>query len=176
MQQRCYSSPVTYSGLGTQLRTMLDLMDGDVATVLADLGEPDYRPRFTPIVRALVALGPQPIRSLAAAVGVTHSAASQTVAAMKRQDLVDLVAGTDGRERIVALTAKTRALLPKLEAEWAATEAAAAELDAELPYPLSDLVAEVMTALERRSFRKRIEESAWTAAHPEFARAIGHRS
>jgi DNA-binding MarR family transcriptional regulator len=164
---------VSYSGLGTRLRTMLELMDSDVASILSDLGEPDYRPRFTPVVRALVDLGPLSIRALASAIGVTHSAASQTVAQMKRQDLVHLAAGSDGRERIVDLTTKARALLPKLEAEWAATEAAAAELDAELPYPLDDLVTAVLAALEQRSFRRRIEESGWMAAHPEFARAIG---
>lgn len=167
---------MTYSGLGTQLRALLELMDGDVATIMADLGEPDYRPRFSPVVRALVDLGPLPIRALAAATGVTHSAASQTVAQMKRQDLVSLSAGSDARERIVGLTARARALVPKLEAEWAATESAVAELDAELPYPLTDLIPAVFAALEQRPFRRRIEESAWVREHSEFARAIGTRT
>ncbi len=165
-----------FAGLGTQLRAALEMMDGDVATVMTDLGEPDYRPRFSPVVRALAARGPSPIRDLASAVGVTHSAASQTVAQMKRQGLVDLTAGADGRERIVALTDRARALKPKLDAEWAATESATAELDAELPYPLSDLVIALLAALRERSFRTRIEQSAWVRDHPEFAAAIGTRS
>ena len=176
IQQHCYSCPVTFSGLGTTLRTMLELMDDDVATVLADLGEPEYRPRFTPVVRALVELGPLSIRSLAAATRVTHSAASQTVAAMNRQDLVSLQPGSDARKRIVHLTERSRALLPTLEAEWAATESAAAELEAELPYPLSDLVEAVLAALRERPFRQRIEESAWAKANPEFGVAIGTRT
>ena len=71
----------TFAGLGTRMRhllELLELLDGDVARVYADLGVPDYRPRYSPVVRALVALGPLSIRDLASAVGVTHSAARRT--------------------------------------------------------------------------------------------------
>jgi hypothetical protein len=37
-------------------------------------------------------------------------------------------------------------LLPKIEAEWAATASAAAELDGELPFPLADLVPAINAA------------------------------
>ena len=148
------------AGLGTRLRHVLELLDGDVAKVYADLGLDDYRPRFSPIVRALVAMGPMPIRDLAHAVSVTHSAASQTVAQMSRCGLVTLEAGADARQRIVHLTAKARSVLPTIEAEWAATQAAADELEAELPFPLSDVLAATVRALERRPFRQRVAEVA----------------
>jgi hypothetical protein len=82
------------------MRHVLELLDGDVARVYADLGVPDYRPRYSPVVRALVALGPLSIRDLAGAVGVTHSAASQTAAQMARHGLLTLETGTDARQRI----------------------------------------------------------------------------
>ena len=154
-----------YSGLGTQLRHVLDLMEADIAGVLTDLGLPDYRPRFSPIVRALVALGPLSIRDLASAVFVTHSAASQTVAEMNRRGYVTLVPGRDARQRVVHLTERTRQALPAIQAEWDATSAAAAQLDAELPYPLSELVPAIAAALERKPFRQRMAESA-PAGHP----------
>ncbi len=160
------------TGLGTQLRHVLDLMDGDVATVLTDLGVTGYRPRFSPVVRALVALGPVPIRDLATAISVTHSAASQTVAQMSARGLVVLLPGEDARQRVVHLTAKARALLPTIEAEWAATASAAAEMDAELPFPLAEIVPAIADALTRRSFRQRITESQWASAHPEFTAAL----
>jgi hypothetical protein len=53
---------ITHRGLGTLMRHVLELLDGDVARVYADLGVPDYRPRYSPVVRALVALGPLSIR------------------------------------------------------------------------------------------------------------------
>ncbi|GGL38370.1 MarR family winged helix-turn-helix transcriptional regulator [Planomonospora parontospora] len=146
--------------LGTRLRHLLELLDADVAAVYAELGEAGFRPRFTPVLRALAAFGPSSIRELADAIGVTHSAASQTVAHMAGEGFVVLAPGADARRRIVHLTAKAEALLPMLEAEWAATAAAAAELDAELSFPLSRLVDEVLEALSRRPMRQRIADVA----------------
>jgi DNA-binding MarR family transcriptional regulator len=159
-------------GLGTQLRQVLDLMEADIAGVLADLGLDDYRPRFSVYLRAIVTVGPVPIRDLARAIRVTHSAASQTVAEMARRGLVELRPGADGRQRIVHLTAGARAILPAVEAEWDATSSAAAELDAELPFPLSDLVPAIAAALGRKPFRNRIAESAWAREHPLFVAAL----
>jgi len=147
------------AGLGTRLRHVLDLLEGDVSRFFADIGLPDYRPRYSAVVRALLARGPLPIRDLAREVGVTHSAASQTVAQMRKTGLVELAPGDDARQRIVSLTEKTRALLPILEAEWAATTEAADRLEAELPYPLRDLLDAILQALERKPFRERIGET-----------------
>ncbi|MBG0827906.1 MarR family transcriptional regulator [Planomonospora sp. ID67723] len=145
--------------LGTRLRHLLELLDGDVAAVYADLGLEGFRPRFTPVVRALAASGPSSIRDLARVIGVTHSAASQTVAQMARSGLVAVAPGEDARQRIVRLTPEAEALVPVLEAEWAATAAAAAGLEAELSFPLSRLVDEVLAALSRRPMRQRIMEA-----------------
>jgi DNA-binding MarR family transcriptional regulator len=166
------AKPQSLVGLGTLLRHVLDEMDGDIATVLSDLGMPGYRPRFSPVVRALVTLGPVPISDLARAIGVTHSAASQTVAQMASRGFVELRPGEDARQRVVRLTAKARALLPKIDAEWAATASAAAEMDAELPFPLAELVPAIAEALERRSFRQRMLDSSWAREHPEFVATL----
>lgn len=45
---------------------------------------------------------------------------------MARHGLLTLEPGTDARQRIARLTDRARALLPLIEAEWAATSAAAA--------------------------------------------------
>ncbi|SDL12010.1 MarR family winged helix-turn-helix transcriptional regulator [Nonomuraea jiangxiensis] len=145
------------TGLGTLLRHVHELMDGAISDHYADLGLPEYRPRFSPVVRTLVSQGPMAIRDLATAIGVTHSAASQTVVEMRRCDLVTLEKGADARQRIVHLTPKAQATLPEIEAEWAATERAVRELDAELPVPLAEVLRATVEALERRPFRDRIE-------------------
>jgi DNA-binding MarR family transcriptional regulator len=144
--------------IGTQLRHVLELLDGDVAKVYQELGLPEYRPRFSPIVRTLVAEGPLSIRELASAVGVTHSAASQTVAQLGKAGFVSLEPGADARQRIVHLTDKTRELLPTIEAEWQATIAAMSALDKELSAPLSLVLSELVTAIDRRPFRTRIAD------------------
>ena len=155
--------------LGTRLRHALELMDGDVAQACADLGLAGYRPRYSAVVRVLVSGGACSIGELAEATGVTHSAASQTVAQMRRDGLVAMASGTDGRRRIVRLTPKARRLLPAIEAEWAATAEAAAHLDAELPYPLTTLVEALHEALLRRPFRQRIADAARTSHSPAVA-------
>jgi DNA-binding MarR family transcriptional regulator len=144
--------------IGTRLRHVLELLDGDVAKVYLELGLPEYRPRFSPIVRTLVADGPSSIRELAKAVGVTHSAASQTVAQLTKAGLVTLEPGEDARQRIVHLTDKTRELLPTIEAEWQATTAALAELDAELTAPLGQILGEIVAAVTRKPLRERIAD------------------
>jgi DNA-binding MarR family transcriptional regulator len=160
-------------GLGTRLRHLFDLLDGDVARVYADLGLADYRPRFSPVVRAIVTLGPSSIRDIARVIGVTHSAASQTVAQMSRCGLVALEPGDDGRQRIVRLTDRARSLLPVIDAEWAATEAAVAGLDAELPVPLGEMLAAVLRAVERRPMRARIADAARALGDPALGPLYG---
>jgi DNA-binding MarR family transcriptional regulator len=146
--------------LGTRLRHLLELMDGDVAAVYDGLGLPGFRPRYVPAVRILAAGGPCSIRDLARAVGVTHSAASQTVAQMVKDGLVVLERGVDARQRLARLSPRAEELLPVMNAEWDATVAAAAAFEAELSYPLSRLIDEAVAALERRPMRRRIADAA----------------
>ncbi len=142
--------------LGTRLQELLELLDGDVAAVYADLGLAGFRPRYTPVLRHLLSHGPAPISDLARATGVSHSAASQTVAQLVRDGLVSTAPGTDARQRIVSPTPRAEQIRAALDTEWAATSAAAAALEAELPYPLHRLLEEALAALRRRPFRDRI--------------------
>jgi DNA-binding MarR family transcriptional regulator len=148
--------------LGLRVRAVLDRMDADVAKVLADLGITDYRPNFSAVIRYVLENGAVTIRDIARGTGVTHSAMSQRVAEMRRRGLVELVPGTDGRERFVHLSDTALALQPALDAEWDATAAAFDALNKELTASLSQVVDEMNAALERRSFRDRIADVAAT--------------
>jgi DNA-binding MarR family transcriptional regulator len=152
--------------LGTLVRRLIELLDGEVEAAYAAAGLA-WRPRYTPVLRALLALGPASIKALAGQIGISHSAVSQTVAQMKKDELVTLEPGADGRERIVALTANAQAMLPALRRQWAATNAAADALDAELSAPLSGVVAEAIAALSRRPFGDRIAAAAQPLPSPE---------
>lgn len=145
--------------LGTRLNLLLDLYDAAVAELYADLGLPGFRPRFTPVVRVVAEAEPCSIRHIADATGVTHSAASQTVARMLKAGLVSTEPGPDARTRLVTLTQRARSLLPTLEAEYAATTAAAIELEGELSTPLNRLLDEVFEALRRRPMGQRIRDA-----------------
>ena len=142
-------------GLGTQLRHLIELLDGAVAAAYEEEGI-DYRPRYTPVMRAL-ANGALSVGDIAAAAGITQPAATQTVALMRKHDLVDVAPSpTDARQKIVRLSKRGQALLPRLQRCWRATAAAAAGLDADLPHPLSDTLAHAIAALEQRPFGARI--------------------
>jgi DNA-binding MarR family transcriptional regulator len=152
--------------LGTALRHLLEQLDSGVAQLYTDLGLPGFRPRFTPFVRVLRRRGPSSITDLATEIGVTHSAASQTVAALRNWGLVELRPGTDARSRIAHLTGRAIELLPTLDAEWAATRAAAEELEAELPMPLHQVVAAATEALRRRPYAERVAAAAKQQSPP----------
>ena len=143
-------------GLGTQLRHLIASLDGDVQQIYAARGEP-FRPRFFPIVQSLLRHGACGVNALAQATGVTQPAATQTLAEMARLGLVALSPGRDRRERKAELTNEGRRLAERLRPVWEAVEGAAAELDAELPSPLAATLAGALAALDRTSFRERIE-------------------
>jgi DNA-binding MarR family transcriptional regulator len=132
-------------------------MDDGIAEVYEHLGIEGVRPRFS---MALIFLdsGPLSILQLAREVGVTHSAMSQTVAAMRASGLIRSAPGADARSRIVELTPAGHALAPILKAEWDATEAAIEELEQEVPYALSRVIVDLRAALDSRSFAERVEQ------------------
>lgn len=145
-------------GLGTRLRHLLALLDGDVERAYREGALRGYRPRYTPVVRALQQLGPASLKAIAAHARTSHSAVSQTVAQMRRAGWVESRRGTDARERRVAMTPKLAALQPRLERQWRATAAAAHALDAELGRSLRLTVDEAIAALERRPFAERLRQ------------------
>nr|WP_238985791.1 winged helix DNA-binding protein [Kineococcus radiotolerans] len=142
-----------------RLRPLQDLlagMDDQIAAVYTQHGIDGVRPRFSKALIRLHHRGPLSIKALAQQVGVTHSAMSQTVTAMRHAGLTNSTAGDDARTRTVTLTDAGAALVPFLEAEWRATEAAWAELDAEVPRGLQQVVEDLGAALRERSFAERV--------------------
>lgn len=151
------SDPTASPGRWHALHTLLADMDSQIESLYAERGIRGVRPRFAyPLIR-LAHTGPLTIRELADSLDRSHSAMSQTITAMRREGLVDTEPGADARTRRVTLTDRSRALVPFLEAEWRATEAAVAELDDEVSHPLSAVVTELERALERRPMRDRID-------------------
>jgi DNA-binding MarR family transcriptional regulator len=137
------------------MREIFDRMDASIAEVYAELGIVGVRPRFSMAIMFLEG-GPLSIRELSHEVNVTHSEMSQTVSAMKKDGLIRSAPGTDARNRMIELTPAGRALIEPLRAEWYATEAVLAELDAEVPYALGQLISDLRAALDRRSFTERL--------------------
>lgn len=149
------------------LRLLLEAMDADIARLYAEAQIDGLKPSWVLELLRLHAQGPMTIAELARSVERTHSAMSQKVAAMRTAGWVRTSAGTDARSKTVALTAKASRIVGRLAAEWRATEAAVAEIEAEIPYPLSQAVTDIEEALRRKSFHDRIAEkltidTAWS--------------
>ncbi|WP_235075744.1 MarR family winged helix-turn-helix transcriptional regulator [Asticcacaulis sp. AC460] len=145
--------------MGALVRHLIECLDGEVEKSYEAQGLA-WRPRYTPVLRALMELGPASIKTVALKIGISHSAVSQTVSQMTREGLVELRKGDDGRERILVLTAKTQVMVPELQRHWLAVNAAADQLDAELSAPLSSIVREALAALDARRFGERISAAA----------------
>ncbi|MEW9534202.1 MarR family winged helix-turn-helix transcriptional regulator [Microbispora sp. NPDC049125] len=133
-------------------------MDADIARLYSGRRIEGLKPSFVMELLRLHARGPMTITELADSVGHTHSALSQKVAAMRAAGWVRTVAGDDARSKKVTLTDDARAIVGRLAAEWRATEAAIAEIEAEIPYPLTRVVTDIERALARKSFHDRIAE------------------
>jgi DNA-binding MarR family transcriptional regulator len=145
--------------LGTQLRHLIDLLDGAVGAAYVKAGL-DYRPRYTPVLRALLVDEPMTIGEIAEATGLTQPAVTQTVTLMAKNGLVRVRPSTDdARKKTVRTSRRGREMLPRLQECWQATAAAARSLDAELPHGLSALLAHAIEALERKPFDQRIAEA-----------------
>ncbi|MFI7540320.1 MarR family winged helix-turn-helix transcriptional regulator [Actinoplanes sp. NPDC049599] len=137
---------------------LLGDMDADIAGLYAEAGIDGVRTRFVGPIIELSRSGPLTIKGLAERRQVSHSAMSQTVAAMRKAGLVEAAADSDGRARRVQLTARSREIVPFLQAEWRATEATVLALDAELPYPIMRVVADIRAALATRPFARRLRD------------------
>jgi len=145
--------------LGTQLRHLIELLDGAVQDAYVVIGL-DYRPRYTPVMRALIADEPLTIGEIAERAGLTQPAVTQTVALMAKQGLVRVTVGKkDARCKIVSLSPFARQLVPELELCWRATASAAQSLEAELPHSLTDTLALTISALKNTPFGDRIQSA-----------------
>jgi DNA-binding MarR family transcriptional regulator len=133
-------------------------MDEEIARIYADNGIADLKPSWVTVILKLHAHGPMTIAELARSLEQTHSALSQKVAAMRGQGWLATGPGPDARSKQVRLTARAEQIAGQLAAEWNATEASLEELEAQLPYPLTRVAADIRQALASKSFHDRITE------------------
>lgn len=144
-------------GLGTRLRLLLAALDGELQQVYDALGEP-FRPRFYPVAQQLRVLGSSTVGDLAVLTGVSQPAMTQTLAEMRARGLV-----ASGAGRRVRLTGEGEALCTRLAPVWRAVEAAAQQLDGELPAPLGPTIAAALARLAEQPFGERIRAAMGAA-------------
>lgn len=149
-------------GLGQLVRALLDRIDPAVERTYRRSGL-EWRPRFTPVLRVLAEHGPMRIKDIADALSLSHSALSQTVSAMVERGWVTTAPGRDARERILHLTPKAQAALPRLRVHWQRAAEAARGLSEDIGISLEATLAKALEALQRESFDDRLARAATTA-------------
>jgi DNA-binding MarR family transcriptional regulator len=152
------SDDPTEQSLWRPVHGLLADMDREIARLYAENGIADLKPNWVLVILRLRARGPMTIADLARSVDHTHSAMSQKVAAMRAAGWVETSPGPDARSKKVSLTVKAERIAARLAAEWRATEASLAEIEAEIPYPMSRIAQDVRAVLARKSFHDRIAE------------------
>lgn len=144
-------------GLGELLRYVGELVDQGAAERYRAL-DIDYRPRYTPVLRALNA-GAETVTEITNASSLTQGAISQTVSLMLKDGLVVRHALDDGRKSGLALTRRGADLLARLEPHWETTFRAIATLEAEIGFPVLKTLESLATALEKRGFADRLADA-----------------
>ena len=139
------------------VRRLLAHVDDQLAEVRRRHGMDYLRPRYTRPLLLLSHHGPQTIRALAGLAQVTHSAMSQSVMAMRADQLVTSEPGPDARTRLVTLTRRGIDAIPFLRSECLAKRKIVRGLEKEAGLPLTRAVEAVTTLLDDRAFASRVD-------------------
>ena len=151
-------SELGYLALASRLKRLSDRLMQEVSGVYAAHGV-GFRARWFPVAAALGRESPQSISSLAAALGLTHTGVAQIAAEMQRGGLVRSSGdASDGRRRLLHLTASGAATLAGLEPLWREIRDANAELAAEAGHDLLAAIEAVEARLAVRSMGDRLRE------------------
>ena len=151
-------------GLGELLRYLSELVDQGAEAHYRALSL-TYRPRFTPVLRALAA-GAETVSDITATTHLTQGAVSQSVALMVADGLLLRKPMEDARKSGIRLTPKGKALLERLQPHWKITFSAIDGLEAEIGFPLRQALAAAAAALERSGFDERLAAATAATAAP----------
>lgn len=131
-------------------------LETDIEKLYLRRGAPEMRARFAAPLLHLAHAERATIARLAYTVGVTHSAMSQTVDAMRRLGWVATGRGRDARIRVIELTDAGRTVLTALEPVRRAMVESLGELDRSVSGTPSTIGLRLTSALRQRSLYERV--------------------
>ncbi|ENC0934721.1 winged helix DNA-binding protein [Escherichia coli] len=145
------------AGLGELLRYITELVDQGAGRLYREM-DIDYRPRFTPVLRAMVA-GAKTVTEITSCSFLTQGAISQTIAMMEKDGLLMKRVQKDGRKSTLLLTPKGKELVAVLNAHWESIFQAIRQLEQETGHPLMTVLGDIARALEIQGFDERIRQA-----------------
>lgn len=154
---RDYPSSQGGAAIGARLRRLSDRIDREADRLYAELGV-EFEQRWFGVLNQIVLNGPRSVSEIAEALGVTHSAISQTRAALAERGLIEAQSDpADARRRTLALSASGKKLVKRLAPVWEALNEAARELDREAGRAVETL-AKLEAALDRKGLAARVRD------------------
>lgn len=153
-----YPAKMGGAALGARLRRLSAAIDADAARVYAAAGVA-FEQRWFGVVDQLARNGPMAVGALADALGISHASVSETRRSLEAAGHIHVVTdGSDGRRRVLALSAQGQALVDRLGSLWRAFDDAASALDQEAG-GVTAALDRLDEALSRRSLRERIYDA-----------------
>ena len=154
-----YSRTAGGQALAARLRRLSERLDRDGTRIYAAAGI-GFEQRWYGVLNQLVVRGPSSVSDIASALRITHVSVSQAIRSLEHAGVGQGEADpSDGRRRLLSLTAEGDALVERLGPLWSSFNAAAGELNEEA----GDVVAlldRLDDALERRSMFERVAAHA----------------
>ena len=144
-------------GLGELLRYTAELIDSGSETAYREMSL-NYRPRYTPVLRALAA-GAMTVTDITAMTHLTQGAVSQSVSLMEQDGILRRGPLDDGRKSGLHLTDSGEALVSQLKSHWQTLFSAIHQLEKEVGWPLLQVLEETASALKEKDFAQRIAEA-----------------
>lgn len=144
--------------LGSRLRDLSDKITNDAAGIY-HLYDIDMQPRWFPVFYVLSKSEEASITAIAREIGHTHPSVSQIVREMAKNGyVVETRSIEDARKNNVALSAKGKEVVIKIEAQYADVSVAIDNAFAESQYNLWKAIEEWEYLLEQKSLLKRVTE------------------
>lgn len=144
-------------GLGELLRYTAELIDSGSEAAYREMSL-NYRPRYTPVLRALAA-GAMTVTDITAMTHLTQGAVSQSVSLMEQDGILRRGPLEDGRKSGLHLTNSGEALVSQLKSHWQTLFTAIHQLEKEVGWPLLQVLEQTAKALEEKDFAQRIVEA-----------------
>ena len=145
------------TAIGKRLRRLSELIDRDAKSLYKEQGV-QFEQRWFGVLNELVVNGPMTVKELAQALRITHASVSETRRSLEAANIIAAKADkSDGRQRILYLTAKGKRLVDTLSPLWQALEDASIELNHEARNVVAAL-DRLDAALMRKSLYDRAAE------------------
>ncbi len=152
---RDYPSRFGGAAIGARLRRLSDRIDREADGLYSALGI-DFEQRWFGVMNQLALNTTMSVSELAAALGVTHVAVSQTRAALLARGLIKATDDpADARRRALTLSAQGRKMVKQLAPVWSALNDAARDVDREAGN-VAEALARLEAALDKRSLVARV--------------------